>query len=159
SSNSGDNHSFVLARFTQDGALDPTFGQNGTGIVVARPPRPPGVFIAWVGGASLLTLSADKIIVAGAIGEGFPDGPNGHYAVAQFDADGHLDRSFAGPDGLRPDILLPGWAVSPVPFDIQVHSGLVVQPDGEIVLVGKVQDALGGLVRFQSDGSVDASTE
>jgi uncharacterized delta-60 repeat protein len=89
----------ALARFTADGGLDTTFGDNGikildlnTGVEIAGPNGP-----AWAGADALWSLSVyadDKILVHGAqraVGEGRTDTD---WAMVRLQADGDVDDDF-----------------------------------------------------------------
>ncbi|MGO1070480.1 hypothetical protein [Lysobacter sp. CA199] len=124
-----------LVRFTSSGMLDTSFGTQG----IAR---------ADFGGefafAEAVALQADgKILVAG--------GDSTYFALARFDADGHLDPGF-GTNGLATYSLDPEF--------YQAFSAVVVQPDGKILAGGS--DSRGSFRRFSllrllADGSYDRS--
>lgn len=110
---------FVLARFTEQGTLDPTFGQGG-------------ITTTSVGGATFsldgilgVTLDGDgNIVAAGFSGDGQKD----RAAVARYDADGTLDTSFGGDGTVTTE------------FDGNAyHNAAVVQP-GRIVAGGQTRD-------------------
>jgi uncharacterized delta-60 repeat protein len=75
---------FALARYTLDGNIDPSFGSGGT--VLTGFGRD-----SW-DGASGVALEADgRIVAAGATERG---AHGGDFALAAYEADGRLDRSF-----------------------------------------------------------------
>jgi uncharacterized delta-60 repeat protein len=131
---------FALARYLQDGSLDPTFGDGG--IVIT----PVG---SDLDDAYALAVQPDgKLVAAGTS----VTGSYGDFALVRYGSDGSLDPSFG--DGGR-----VVTAVSPL---IDIAFGLVVQPDGKLVAAG-LSD-LGGsshstfaLVRYRKDGSLDRS--
>jgi uncharacterized delta-60 repeat protein len=133
--------SFALARFTANGRLDTSFGNQG-GVVT---PFPDQTSAAPTG----LTLQPDgSIVVAGQIYT-----TPYRFALARYDHDGHLDPSF-GTDGL---------VATPLPGFSNAFAGrdVAVQTDGRILLAGWVANATGGthfaLARYTSDGSLDGS--
>ncbi len=135
-----DGRRFVLARYTPGGALDTTFG--GDGKVATN-------LTAGDDFASDLAIQADgKIVVTGRAG-----GNGGRFATARYGADGALDGAFGG-DG----VVLTNFS----PSD-DFASGVAIQADGDIVVVGRARggsyggpsDAAFALVRYLSDGSRD----
>lgn len=82
-------NSWITVRLLADGALDPSFGSGG----VASLPFPAGSF----GGGDAVAIQPDgKIVVAGEA-KGAVDGD---VAVLRYQADGTLDPSFGGGDGI-----------------------------------------------------------
>lgn len=128
--------------FAAPGDLDDTFGRGG--VVVTN--------FGWGGGPSsgrVALRQADGKLVVG--GSGWRDGPA--FALIRYVADGSPDPSF-GDDGR---------AVTRLPATYDGDStvyGLVQQPDGKLVALGHVEDALGVgfvLMRHLDDGSLDPS--
>lgn len=141
-SEAGGTYDFALARYTSTKDLDPTFGDGGI------------VLTDFGGGydwAYAIALQDDGKIVAGGVSSatGSKD-----LALARYNPDGSLDRSFA--DGGR---LVHG--LRPLTSDI-IH-GLAIQPDGKIVVAGVTfEDTMtlrphGDFVvaRFSPDGRPD----
>ncbi|HEV7731334.1 MAG TPA: hypothetical protein VGR62_04190 [Candidatus Binatia bacterium] len=128
--------SFAIARFLTDGTLDPTFGSGGSTLTVI--PGGPSHIQA-------LALQPDGRIVAG----GFQEIRASTYAftIARYTEAGVLDPTFG--DG--------GVVVTPA-FLGGIRD-LVVQPDGRIVAAGANFPGVpfAGLVRYEADGTVDAS--
>ncbi len=136
-SSSGD---FTLVRYNPDGSLDTSFDEDG-----------------WVrtdlgsfeDESKAIALQSDgKIIVAGYA----MDGTQYNFALVRYQADGSLDTGF-GEDG-RVTTDLTG--------DQDQIQGLIVQPDGKIVVVGSVKRAAPyyrdfGMVRYMPDGTIDLS--
>lgn len=130
---------FVLARYSQDGSPDASFGRNGS------------VLTDFVGGGqaeSLLIQPDGKLVAAGASGTatGFMKG----FALARYNSDGSLDSSF-GVDGrvttpLGPDP--PAYAP-----DASVHA-MARQPYGKLVVAGKANNRV-LLIRYSADGGLD----
>jgi uncharacterized delta-60 repeat protein len=137
----GDNGKFALARYNVDGSLDTSFGGDGRVTTNFTP----------YGEAANVALQPDgKIVAAGEAGGG---GPNPMIAVARYNADGTLDRTFGSGGRVTTDLTRyedSGWA-------------LVIQPDGKIVVVGQAgfrgfdKNAKLALVRYDADGSLDTT--
>lgn|SRR5436190_3988248 len=135
--------SFVLARYTARGRLDPSFGRGGKVLTTFG-----------AGGnadASAVALQPDgKIVVTGT------DlmGGKSDFALARYNADGTLDQSFGN-----------GGRVVTKVGDEDHAFGIVVQPDGKVVIAGSAAagtDAESGrgdltLVRYTVDGKLDGS--
>ena len=102
---------FILARYNDDGSLDSSFGSGGKAVTNA-------------GGlefAKSLALQPDgKILVAGSA---YDDGTD--FGLARYDSDGTLDLSFGSNGKVIKNF---GGA--------DTCSGIVVQPDGKILLAG-----------------------
>jgi uncharacterized delta-60 repeat protein len=130
-----------IARLKPDGSLDTsTFGTNGKGTVAITVPN-----IYNVEGG--LALQADgKILVAGTVFD-YGSSTNDNLVVARFNTNGSLDSAFGGSGTVTTDF-----------GKNENANGVVVQPDGKIVVVGKIfngdpADIL--LVRYNSDGLLD----
>jgi uncharacterized delta-60 repeat protein len=128
---------FLVARYTTDGTLDPTFG--GTGVVTKD------FQAGWADTAYSVALAPGGKIVAA--GTGLPDGTSGPGVIdiARYDADGHPDPSFAG----------DGALVSAPTDDNGAYGGIVVLPDGKVVLAGTVPLGYMALIRYTAAGQLD----
>lgn len=131
-SNGGGSSTFIM-RFNTNGQLDPTFGTAGK------------IFPSPLVYASCALVQPDgKILVAGSAG--------GSFSVARFNSNGTLDQSF-GNGGVAPAVFFNGRN--------GLAYGIVLQPDGKIVLAGNVniayRDSDFGVVRYTSDGRPDMS--
>jgi uncharacterized delta-60 repeat protein len=133
---------FALARYTQRGRLDRSFGRGGT-------------VVTTFGGTSSIAqafaaaIQPDgKIVVAG--GATPSDRVQIKFALARYTPDGTLDRRF----GNR------GRVVTKVGvFDTEAVD-LVIQADGKLVVTGKAVAGRGvgfALVRYSADGKLDPS--
>jgi len=135
--------SFALSRYLEHGALDPSFGGDGT--ITAD---------LGGGGARDLLVQADGRIVA--VGEAGGDEHAGMGAV-RYLPDGTLDPSFGG------DGLVNIEKVGPSGWDCRSADAVAQQADGKLVLVGTL--GCGGeagdtqlvVVRLHADGSLDRS--
>jgi uncharacterized delta-60 repeat protein len=116
---------FALARYLTDGALDPSFGSGGR-VITPISRADDHIF-------DLAVQSDGKVVAAGwSFESGEP-----HIALARYDRDGSLDRSFDG-DG----IVVASFR--------SAAAHLLVQRDGKLLAAG-----LGELTRFTADGSLD----
>jgi uncharacterized delta-60 repeat protein len=108
---------FALARYNPDGSLDTSFGDDGK--------LSTSFTQGWADLAYGIAFARDGKIVAA--GWAFPAGGSGPGVidVARYDADGSLDASFDG-DG----------KVISAPSSNNGAFGVVVQPDGRVVVAG-----------------------
>ncbi|WP_298622295.1 DUF4347 domain-containing protein, partial [uncultured Zoogloea sp.] len=136
-SSNGSNLDFLLMRYNVDGTLDTSFG-GGDGMVTTA-----------IGSGddeahAVALQSEGRILVAGFTQNGL----HRDFALVRYLADGTLDTSFGGGDGI-------------VTTDLGGGSGdeawsMVVQTDGRIVLGGTSASNF-ALVRYNTDGSLDTS--
>ena len=127
---------YALARYTADGKLDSSFGNNG--IVITEVSREDN--------ARSLILQGDKIIVAGYTAIPVNEDFNIAFALVRYTADGRLDSSF-GNNG----IVLTGFSHS------NGANSIILQ--GEKIIAGGFTnngDEI-ELVRYTSDGVLDSS--
>ncbi len=129
--------SWVLARFEKDGDLDPTFGFGGLILKGFGDHAIPGDAVMKADG---------KIVVVGSVRTGQDD-----YAVAQFNADGSIDKSF-GSDGVT--LVEPADGAG-------MLNGVVLLSGDRIVAVGENKPAGGGsaatMIMADSDGTLALS--
>jgi uncharacterized delta-60 repeat protein len=122
---------FGLARFNADGSLDTSFGTGG--LVTTN-------FPDGFASANAVALQPDGKIVA--VGGGSVP-----FVLARYNADGSLDTSFG-----------VGGKVTGTFADFAIVNGVVVRPDGKIVVVGAVgafPTTDFALARYNTDGSLD----
>jgi len=133
-----------LVRYLPNGARDTSFGNAGFAAFpdIGIGSTPPG----------LAVQSDGKLVWAG---EATADnGTNAAFAVVRFNANGTLDRGF-GTGG----VAIATFANA----SVQGAQTVLVQPDGKILAGGEVlfggrpPKDIGGLVRFNADGSIDKS--
>ncbi len=127
---------FAVLRFNSDGSLDNTFGSGGE--VSATP--------ATYGRANAMAIQSDGKIVVG--GYSYNTGQAKRFGVVRLNTNGGLDNTFAGTG-----MIAVAYA------DTGGVDGLVVQPDGKIVLAGENEVVAGllQLVRITASGSTDNS--
>jgi uncharacterized delta-60 repeat protein len=126
---------FALVRYSADGKLDPSFGNEGKAIID---------FDAYRGEVlHALAIQPDgKLVAAGAI-EGEPHAEEPSSALARLTPSGSLDPSF-------------GRSGEVVGTRLTQARAVAIQPDGKIVAAGNSHSDF-GLVRYLSNGSLDAS--
>lgn len=137
---------FLVARFNADGALDSSFSFDGLVTVD---------FDNGVGSdlADGIALQADgKIVVAGTTTG--VDSSTANFAVARFNSDGTLDSTFGA-----------GTGKTTIEFDLDggsggdTVSGVAIQQDGKIVIVGSASTPTGAdvaVARLLPDGTRDS---
>jgi uncharacterized delta-60 repeat protein len=131
---------FALARFNSDGTLDTTFGGDGmvTTNFTKRGDSALGVAVR----------SNGKILAAGeaGIGEGL-DVFDTRFALARYNPDGSLDRSFSA----------NGKVMTNFTKAEDGASDIVIQDDGKIVAAGSAAGSGGrfALARYHPDGTRD----
>ena len=135
----------LVMRFLSDGTLDPTFGSGGL------------VMSAGVGARAVAVQTDGKIVAVGGQQTTFegcaPDDPcDVAFALVRYNPDGSLDTSFG----------VGGKVTTGRPGETNEAGGMVVQPDGKIVVIGgrdtrplAFSDFL--VVRYNSDGTLDSS--
>jgi uncharacterized delta-60 repeat protein len=118
---SGDSD-FAVARFNTDGSLDATF--NGTGLVTTSFSAGNDV------GSGIAVQSNDQIVVVGSSDDG---SGKWRFVVARFIS---IDGSFPDPDNI-------GKAITSFTAGDDIGSGIAVQSDDRIVVVGTADDGSG----------------
>jgi uncharacterized delta-60 repeat protein len=137
----GDFTDFLVARYTPSGALDTSFSSDGwaTTDFLGGRDHPTEVVIQPDG----------KIVVAGSVSPPFEGEGEGGVGLARYNADGSLDTGFSG-DGKAIVVDISGG----------LGMGLVLQPDGRLVIAGYVPEGFTtklALARLDPDGSLDTS--
>lgn len=150
------NYDFAVTRLNADGSLDTTFGTNGKKVIAfdLGGLDANGKKTMDLDAATSVALQADGKIVIGGYAQRDAFG-NFDFAVVRLNTDGSLDTTFSS----------DGKAV--VAFDLggggdDRATGVAIQADGKIVLVGYAQkQSLGdndiALARLKTDGSLDTS--
>ena len=131
---------FAVARFNIDGSLDTSFSDDG--MVTTRFSAGNDI------GSGIAIQSDDKIVVVGTSDDG---SGISELALARFNNDGSLDTTFNG----------DGRVTISFSAGNDVGSGIALQSDGKIVVVGTSDDGSGtsevAIARFNADGSLDTS--
>lgn len=131
----GTGNGIAVARYLDDGTLDPTFGTNG----ILNTDFGPGSEEAY----KVLIQPDEKIVVTASI---YAPSGEPHAGVVRYMPDGSLDPSFSN-DGKAEIIIGPGYMLSPAG---------ALQQDGRILQAGTYNGTL-TTVRYLSDGSVDST--
>jgi uncharacterized delta-60 repeat protein len=124
-----------------DGSLDPSFGSGG-------------LVTTDFGGdfgeiANGMAIQPDgRIVAVGTASRVVGNQPDNDFAVARYEPDGELDRSF-GSGGL----VTSGFG------DLSQDYGetVAVQPDGKVLVAGSTSSSGAVLVRYDRDGSLDTT--
>lgn len=135
-SNTG--YDFAVARLNADGSPDTTF--DGDGMLTTD--------INNNDFATGVKIQPDgKIVVAGYSGSGVSANPD--FTVARYNPNGSLDTTFDG----------DGKVVTAIGTQGDLAQDVAIQSDGKIVVTGYILAAFIkiGLVRYNSDGSLDTS--
>ena len=136
---SSGNYDLALLRYDTNGDLDPSFG-NGNGFVTTSTG-------SSVEGINDITLLADgRILATGSsvIGSGAFD-----IMLTRYNADGSLDTTFGGGDGI---------VTTAVGSGSEVGYSVAVQADGRIIVGGHALNGSNNdfaLLRYNTDGTLD----
>jgi uncharacterized delta-60 repeat protein len=138
----GPNPTFALARYDDDGSLDPTFG--GDGMVTTD-------FTEKTDGAFAVAIQSNgKVVAAGLAGFG-PSDYDTRFAIARYKVDGTLDASF-GSGGMVTTDLSPTYDGA---------NAIALQANGKIVVAGYADAASAhltfGVARYDRDGTLDTT--
>ncbi len=132
------NRKFALVRYDTNGRLDRSFGNGG--IVTTA--------MGGFAGAQALVLQADGKLVAAGYGSTDRFLPGTTFALARYDKNGRLDRSFGN-----------GGTVSTEIGSGDDAEALLLQADGKLVAAGYDSEASSflALARFETSGRLDRS--
>jgi uncharacterized delta-60 repeat protein len=144
---------FAVARYTNDGTLDPSYGQGG--LVITDFPGARSEDRAWA-----LTIDAQgRLVVAGFSGTNELDSELGDslsppdFALARYTANGNLDATFGHGGFVTADFADAGGD--------DTGRAVAVDADGRIVVAGDTGyrggDDFPALARFAPDGNLDRS--
>ena len=130
---------FAVIRYNSNGNLDSSFGTNGrVTTAIGTNESFPNAGIIQADG---------KIIVAGFA----YNGNNSDFALVRYNSNGSLDNSFGS----------NGKLMTPVGLHDDYASGLGIQTDGKIIVVGSSTDSnyvpAFAVVRYNSNGSIDST--
>lgn len=128
---------FAIVRYNADGTIDNSFGNNG--IVTTN------IGLGYNFAKSMVVQPDDKIIVVGeANDEIFSD-----FVTVRYNPNGTLDNSFGNNGIVR----------TPLSSTYDFARGVVVQPNGKIIVAGSSQSSLYNyniaMVRYNTDGTID----
>jgi uncharacterized delta-60 repeat protein len=131
----GGEGTFMAARYTANGQLDPGFGDGG---------KIRALFQSVIGSAESVTVTEDgKIVIAGHIGHEF--------SLVQLKGDGELDTEFGTEGKVTTPVSATNWDEA---------TAVVRQPDGKLLVGGWVYDGVGTngnfvVLRYNVDGTED----
>lgn len=134
-----DDYNFALVRYSENGAIDSTFGSNG--IVTT-------VIGSHLSSPKSIAIQPDKkIIVAGEVWDDiFSD-----FVIVRYNSDGSLDTGFGN----------GGIVHTRISETYDFARSVVIQPDGKILVAGSSQSSLSNydftIVRYNTDGSLDST--
>ncbi len=129
----GQGSRFALARYNHDGSLDTTFSGGG---------RQTTDFGGLASRANGVAFTPGKIVAVGSAGTD----NDADFALARYKPDGSLDRSFSGDGKKRTQF----------PFGSEA-TGVAIQGNGKIVVVGAAGNGEFALARYKPNGSLDTS--
>jgi uncharacterized delta-60 repeat protein len=143
---------FAVVRYQADGSLDTSFGTGGH----AFADFPGAAFHGWrysIANAAALypqsgTANDGKIVLAGEHDTKY----GAVFALARFNANGTLDSTF-GSDKKNPGEVTTTFSTTGDPY--QEAFGVVIQPDGKIVVGGTTSDGAFILARYTTAGALD----
>jgi uncharacterized delta-60 repeat protein len=127
---------FVVARYLDDGTLDPTFGDGG----VVMTDLGSGD-VVW----DLALLPDGRIVAGGSVGEEF--------GIAVYFPDGTPDPSFGGDGTVVTTVEIPGGEQDLSEFEHGIR-GVALQQDGRIVVAGMANVDI-EVHRYLQDGTLD----
>lgn len=135
---------FAVARYNSDGSLDASFDGDGKATIDLSTINATGYWEA----ASNVVLQADgKIVIVGTVRLSLTDSD---FAVVRLNADGSLDTTFGGGDGIVITHLTAGDA----------GIGVAIDAGGKIVVSGRYQQSATNhdfaVLRYNSDGTPDS---
>ncbi|MDB5291790.1 MAG: tandem-95 repeat protein [Phycisphaerales bacterium] len=139
---------FVLTRYTADGSIDRTFGNQGT-VTTDFGGRDDKAAAVWLlaGGKFLVAGTSTRIVGGIAAGSAF--------ALARYNADGSLDTTFGQGTG---EVLTSFGGDPAVSTSDDVAHALAVRADGTIFIAGSSDVGGSGLefalAAFNADGSI-----
>jgi uncharacterized delta-60 repeat protein len=137
----GTNEDIAVVRYTNTGTLDNTFGTGGIVMTAVGP-------VDDI--ANCVAIQSDgKIIVAGSA-QMSAEHNSYDFAVVRYNSDGTLDGGFG----------TGGKVTTAIGLNNEVANSVAIQSDGQIVVVGTVQNASStsndmAIVRYNSDGTLD----
>jgi uncharacterized delta-60 repeat protein len=143
-----------VIRYTSSGSLDSTFGSGGIVTTQTGKFRSQGMAVAVQGDG--------KIVAAGYAYNSYSSKYGYNYAITmvRYNSDGSLDQTFGGHKG-------GGIVATDITPNIDVPSGVALQPDGKIVVVGHAGEGILGAItptplelvvlRYDTNGSLDST--
>lgn len=128
----------LVARFTVNGGLDPTFSGDGWTTLGFQGAH-------WATAIAVAVQPDGKIVVGGTVS---PSGGDSRMALARLNHDGSPDATFSG-DGQVVATRLGDWS--------DEMASLLIQSDGKILAIGRTPWSAWRAMRFEANGEVDTS--
>jgi uncharacterized delta-60 repeat protein len=145
-----DQNDMGVVRFNTDGSVDPTFGKQVENFPRLNADRPRMEY------ATAVTIQGDgKIVIAGRTAA--KDGVTSAVALVRYNPDGGKDSTFGQGGCVMTPLAPPDPDMPPEAWGVDKVHQVLVQPDGKLVVAAKVGVKLVGLLRYNPDGSPDAS--
>jgi uncharacterized delta-60 repeat protein len=140
----GGGSDFAVARFTDRGALDPSFGEGGLVLTMRGP---------WSNASSVVVQPDGKIVVAGSTG--FDSGSR--FALVRYTRDGKLDPSFGSGGEVLTEVdsshtCGPGEVCAG-----EALRALEITPDGKLLAAGTGHGPYFAFARYALNGVLDPS--
>lgn len=132
----------AVARFNTDGSLDQDFGASGKVITD---------FAGGTDSINAVAMQPDGKIVAAGFTQVTPAPFSFDFALVRYDTNGNLDNSFGSGGKVTTEIVADAT---------DEGRGLVIQPNGKIVVAGKTRTSIFSdfaLAGYNPDGSLDSS--
>src|SRR5581483_3430931 len=131
---SATDYGFAVARLNSDGTMDTTFGPNHNGkVVIAFGVNVGGVNVDVATSTTLAITPSGAILVGG---QAQVNNTDLRMAVARLTSSGLLDPTFGSGSGPAGTVVLPSFGLNGATSENDGVDGIVVQPDGKIVLSG-----------------------
>ena len=138
------NSNFAVIRYNTDGSIDNTFA-TGLQITTFFPGDP-----SYSATANAIVIQPDGKIIAVGTASIFNIYQRYNFALARYNTDGTLDKSFSN-DGMQ----ISDFGLSHRDF----ANSAAIQKDGKIMVAGSTLNATSefGFVRYNQDGSIDST--
>lgn len=134
-------YAIALARFSDDGSPDLSFGTGGQ-VVTDFP-------VTGEYGNDLILAPSGQFYVVGVITAPVGDGVDNDWLIVRYDADGSIDTTY-GSGGRVTETFYGGYAA------YESAMGAALQPDGKLVIGGNSGSHI-ALARYGTDGTLDLS--
>ncbi len=134
---------FLVVRYNKDGSTDLSFGDSGRVATTLSQLGSNGGYSALQPDGKIVVTGI--VVLSGVLGQSV--------ALIRYNTDGSLDNSFGN----------NGTIINDLGSEIEDPSGILIQPDGKIVITGSLHNYDEGsgpntiyILRYNTDGSLDA---